>query len=156
MNTYLEYTRECRFSEMASIILPEELVGLKEVMAEAADIAPDSGASDQIQAMFGDSIQSAMDIRRMENADFFERLMELIIATVPDLENMLRSAEGVYLGSVCESDSKAYAVTKVTIDMFGETVESVDVIPLARVADGTWKIGLKADLKAIARAIADM
>jgi hypothetical protein len=153
LNQYEDYTKKALWSDAARLIYPQEIDGLKEVMANGADLIIPNEGTGKLNALFGDTVNSGADIRKLDNIIFFDIFMSLVADNIPGFLDMLKSGTMNYLGSVCESDTKAYAVIKATFIINDAPIESADIVPLRKDAGGKWMVGFKSTLKSLAESI---
>jgi hypothetical protein len=156
LNNYMELMRQAKWIEMAGLMDQNDLGQIKNLMVVLADKIDSAGNANEPNPIFGDSVQTGADVKKLSNAAVFSMLMNFISSSSPGMLDMFRSGQFKYIGSVCETDAKAYAVSKVTFTIVDAPVEMTDVIPLIKGADGKWKIGLKGDMKLFIQSLGNM
>jgi hypothetical protein len=149
---YIDCIRDARWEDMAKLTNVDELDGFKASLARVAEGGGQKDIADQIRGLVGDSVLSSPDIMQMSSARVYELVASHLLSIMSGLLDM-KTGEMVYLGSVCESDQKAYAVTKVSVTVGGKPTETVDVVPLLKGSDGKWQLGLKAEIRALAQSL---
>ena len=146
---YLESIRKNGMKDLGSFIHPDEIKKLADLIVELADTA---AAGDKAETIpFLKKGENAETLRKLSSAEIANRFFGWINEAIPQLTEMLKTAEVKTIGHVTDGDT-VYVVAKLSFTMEGEVINGTDVLPLRR--DGeNYKALLKAEMTGILKAM---
>ena len=104
---------------LAQQFAPDELVNLHQMFIAIAESAKAKGKLDDFSK--GPFIKYfTVDLLKQETPElFFVTFFSFMLSQNKKMTEILRTAEIKYIGSVKETDTKSYAVTKLTFNILG-------------------------------------
>jgi hypothetical protein len=131
------------WAKCASLMHPEALASMKSAFTEVVN-ADKSG--DAAKTIF--KLKSATEFSQLSDAAVFERLMDFVSSSSPDMKTVLASSTNAILGKVEESPDLAHVVYRSRSKIGSEDINEVDLISLKK-QGSTWRALLTSDMEAM-------
>ncbi len=124
---------------------PDEIKKLAGLIVELAALAVKNGES----VPFIEKGDSVKQLRAQPPEQVAAKFFSWLGKVAPQLSSLLKTAEARTIGHLKDGDT-VYVVTKLSMKMEGEIIESTDVLPLKKMGD-SYGMLLKADMTQMLR-----
>ena len=138
---YLAAMQSADWAKCASLMHPEALAELKNGFAAVVN-ADKSG--DAAATIF--RLKSAAEYSQLGDAAVFERVMDFITGSSPDVKTILASSTNTILGKVDEAPDLAHVVFRSRTKVGDEEINEVDMMSFKK-QGSTWRALLTSDLQ---------
>ncbi|MYM58622.1 hypothetical protein GTG28_05240 [Vibrio sp. OCN044] len=149
VDKYIKALKSNDFLLAASQVEQSELDGFKLFFVSIGQMAEDKNKYSEFATGPFSQFKTLEQLKAADSKVLFSKVLEVGITSNKKMMKMFNSAEYKYVGSVKESDTKAYGVIKMTMYWEEEPIEMTDIVPLI-MHEGKYYIGMKADFKMIA------
>jgi hypothetical protein len=140
---YFAAMRAADWAKCASLTHPDALASVKSGLAMVVN-ADKSG--DAAKTIF--KLKSAAEYSQLSDAAVFERLMDFVTTSNPDMKTILASATNTILGKVDESPDLAHIVFRSRTKVGADEVNEVDLMSFKK-QGSTWRALLTSDMEAM-------
>jgi hypothetical protein len=140
---YFAAMQAADWAKCASLMHPDALTSMKSGLALVVD-ADKSG--DAAKTIF--KLKSAAEYSQLSDAAVFERLMDFVTNSNPDMKTILASATNTILGKVDESPDLAHVVFRSRTKVEAEEINEVDLMSFKK-QGSTWRALLTSDMEAM-------
>jgi hypothetical protein len=129
------------WAKCASLMHQEALASMKSVFSTVVN-ADKSG--DAAKTIF--KLKSAGEYSQLSDAAVFERLMDFVTSSSPDMKTALASSTNTILGKVDESPDLTHVVFRSRTKIGGEEINEIDLISFKK-QGSTWRALLTAEME---------
>ena len=140
---YLAAMQASDWAKCASLMHPDALASMKNGLALVVN-ADKSG--DAAKTIF--KLKSSAEYSQLSDAAVFERLMDFVTSSNPDMKTILSSATNTVLGKVDESPDLAHVVFRSRSKVGSEDINEVDLLSLKK-QGSSWRTLLTSDMEAM-------
>jgi hypothetical protein len=130
---------------------PKELEGFHALFVEIAKSANSKGKYSEFSMGPFAKYKNIKEFENSSPVSFFTDFLSFTLSQNQQMVQLLNNAQYKFIGTVKETEKTSFAVIKFAMTMAGETIEVTDVVPLIK-RNGSYRLGLKADMKIMARA----
>lgn len=131
------------WAKCASLMHPEALASMKSAFSEMIN-ADKSG--DAAKTIF--KLKSSAEFSQLSDAAVFERLMDFVTSSSPDMKTILASSTNTILGKVDEGPDIAHVVFRSRSKIAGDDINEVDLISFKK-QGSSWRALLTSDMEAM-------
>jgi hypothetical protein len=129
------------WAKCAGLMHPEALASMKRTFGSVIGVDKSGGAA---KAIFG--LKSNAEFGQLRDAEVYERLMNFIVQSVPDMKTALANSTATILGQVSEGGELVHVVYRMQFKMQGADVGEVELISFKK--DGAnWRALLTSDME---------
>jgi hypothetical protein len=136
------------WAKCASLMHPEALASMKRTFGSIIGVDKSGNLA---KVVFG--MKSNAEFEQLRDAEVYERLMNFIVQSVPDIKTALAGSTATILGQVNEGGELIHVVYRMQFKMQGADVGEVELVSFKK--DGAnWRALLTSDMEEMIQKIA--
>ena len=135
----------------ASLMHPDALKGLQEILLPIVDMAKQAGRKEQFFTLFAD-VDSANALRALSQEAFFVSFLKGSLFSQPEIFEAMKNMQYTIIGTAPEGDGVVHVLYRLKMSMMGTDVEELETISLKQSGD-SWRLLLSGDIKNTAEKI---
>lgn len=140
---YLAAMQGADWAKCASLMSRDALADMKNTFASVVNADKSGEAAATIF-----KLKSAAEYSQLSDAAVFERLMDFVTNSSPDMKTILASSTNTILGRVDEGPDLAHVVFRSRTKLGAEEINEVDMLSLKK-QGSTWRTLLTSDMEAM-------
>ena len=135
----------------ASLMHPDALKGLQEILLPIVDMAEAANREDQFFTLFAD-VDTADALRALSKEAFFVSFLKGSLFSQPEIFEAMKSMQYTIIGTAPEGDGVVHVLYRLKMSMMGSNIEELETISLKQSGD-SWRLLLSGDIKNTAEKI---
>ncbi len=145
---YIAASTASDWSKATSYLDPEALVSFKRMFGEIMKLDKKNEAGKEL---FG--LKNNAEFEQLSGEQVFTKIMEILLASVPQLKQMLSGAQNTIIGQVAEGSDIVHIVYRMNLKIENAPISKVEVMTLKKVGS-SWRLQLSGEMEGAITAMA--